>query len=390
MSCPTQSRRVDVFARHIVEAPHRPTSDLEASLTSSPGGFRAWVVDADNKKGKLKSAAIKEFQSASELPLQDPKAKVTIRVQYSDLNYKDAMILDGQKGLCKSFPIVPGIDCAGVVESSDSDMWKPGDRVVVTGNKIGQHFDGGLSGICRVKPEWCVSCPDNFTTEQCMILGTAGFTAMQMIIHMEDCGMTLDHGPAEVLVTGAAGGVGSTAIALLSRMGYKVVASTSRVDSEGDFLRKLGATEVIGRLQGDGRKQPLQSQRWMYAVDCVGGPTLSTILAQMKHLGIVSAVGVAGGGLLDSSVYPFVLRGVRLLGVDSTLPWDCETYDKDPAFWKRQRAERLRVWKRLSEILTPDKLELLHAGTVSMEEVPAVCEKLLKGQIRGRMVVRTA
>lgn len=362
---------------------------LSRSLCSAAGPtgdrFHAWVIDAH--KGELKSRELKVFSHVADLPREDPKATVTVRVHFSDLNYKDAMIMQGRHGVCKGFPIVPGIDLAGTVDHSDSSMWKPGDEVVLTGNKIGQHFDGGYAGRCRTRAEWLVHRPPSYSVEDCMVIGTAGFTAMQMVMHLEEFGgLRVDGGP--VLVTGAGGGVGSAAITILARLGHRVVASTSRGGQLGDYLRSLGAAEVIGRLEGDGRRQPLQAQRWAHVVDTVGGATLSTALAQTKFEGSVAAVGVAGGGELDTTVYPFVLRGVRLLGVDSTLPWDVEGYDADPATWQRHRRERLAIWSRLERDLPPEALRLMHSGTVPLADVPEHAERLLAGEVRGRLVIR--
>ncbi|CAE8736361.1 unnamed protein product, partial [Polarella glacialis] len=222
---------------------------------SPPQAFRAWFVDA--AKGVLKQRELRSFSDVSELPQQDPAASVTVRVKYSDLNYKDAMIMRGQHGVVRSFPIVPGIDFSGVVQQSDSPMWKPGDEVVLTGNKIGQHFDGGYSQVCRVQAEWLVPRPAQFSLEECMMIGTAGFTAMQMVAELEEAGrLTPSRGP--VLVTGAGGGVGSAAVGILAKLGYEVCASSGRAEEIGPYLRRLGASQVVARLEGDALKKPLQ------------------------------------------------------------------------------------------------------------------------------------
>uniref|UniRef100_A0A6U6QBK3 Enoyl reductase (ER) domain-containing protein n=1 Tax=Zooxanthella nutricula TaxID=1333877 RepID=A0A6U6QBK3_9DINO len=361
-----------------------PTSGSDRGFGGASGGFRAWVVDAH--RGELKQRSVQEFGVVSELPRQDPAATVTVRVHFSDLNYKDAMIIRGQHGVCKGFPIVPGIDFSGVVEQSDSPLWRAGDEVVLTGNKIGQHFDGGWSGLCRVQAEWLVPRPKTFSLEDCMAIGTAGFTAMQMVVHLEKIGsMTTKSGP--ILVTGAGGGVGSTAVALLANLGYHVVASTGRPDELGEYLRSLGAKDVIGRLEGDGRKQPLQAQRWSHVVDTVGGPILSAALAQTKLNGSVAAVGVAAGGTLDTTVYPFVLRGVRLLGVDSTLPWNVEGFDDDPDTWLQHRRERLALWSRLERDMPLAALRKMHMATVPLEDAHTWAEELLAGRVKGRVVI---
>lgn len=347
--------------------------------------FQAWVVDAE--KGKLKSCELRDFGHVRELPRQDPDATVTVRVHYSDLNYKDAMIIQGRRGVCKGFPIVAGIDFSGVVEESDSPMWSPGDEVVLTGNKVGQHFDGGWAGRCRVQAEWLVPRPRVFSLEETMVIGTAGVTAAQMVVHLEDFG-GMAPGSDPVLVTGATGGVGVIAIALLARLGHHVVASTGRVDEFEGYLRELGAAEVIGRLEGDARSQPLQAQKWAHVVDTVGGDTLALALAQTRVGGSVAAVGVAGGGELNGTVYPFVLRGVRLLGVDSTLPWNVAGFTSERADWERHREERLAIWRRLERGLPQEAIEGLHTATAALEEAPVWAERLLAGQMRGRVTIR--
>lgn len=356
--------------------------------------FRAWVVDSE--KGQLKSLELRRFPAPSALPQQDPAASVTVRVHYSTLNYKDAMILGGQAGVVRNFPIVPGIDFAGEVEESQSPLWRPGDKVVLTGNKAGQFFDGGFSELCRVQAEWLVPCPPGISLEQSMIIGSAGFTAMQMVLHLQTAG-NLHPGKGPVLVTGAAGGVGGAAVAILARLGYEVVASSGRAQGQGEsstssvepYLRQLGASQVIPRLEG-GRERPLQKQRWAAVVDTVGGPVLAAALAQTKYLGSVACVGVAAGGELDTTVYPFVLRGIRLLGVDSTLPWNVAGYDEEegrPA-WERHRQERLNIWENLGKALSPAALTTLHAGTAAFEDLPLWGRRLLAGSVWGRLTVR--
>lgn len=384
------TRRLACISRHVLAACrlHNTTPGNIVARALSSGavdGFRALYIDAE--KGKLKERGVKTFGHVQDLPRQDPDAKVTVRVHYSDLNYKDAMIVRGQYGVVRSFPIVPGIDFSGVVQSSDSPMWNPGDEVVLTGNKIGQFVDGGYAELCRVQPEWLVQRPDDFSLEECMVIGTAGVTAMMMVMHLERFG-ELKPECGDVLVTGAGGGVGSTAVAILAKLGYRVVASTGRPDELGEYFRSLGAADVIGRLEGDGRKRPLQDQRWAGVIECVGGATLVTALAQTKAGGSVAAVGVAESGLLDGTVYPFILRGVRLLGVDSTLPWNVEGYDPDPVKWERARQERLEIWRRLASDLSREALKLMHFTTVPLDDVPTWADKLLDGQVTGRVVVK--
>ncbi|CAK9116251.1 unnamed protein product [Durusdinium trenchii] len=258
--------------------------------------FRAWVVDAD--KGKLKSREVKHFEHVRELPQPDPDATVTVDVKYSDLNYKDAMIFQGQHGVVRRFPLVPGIDCAGLVASSTSELWQRGDAVVLTGNKIGQHSDGGYSEQCRVQAEWLAPKPESLTLEESMIIGTAGFTAMQMVLELQDAG--LQPGPAPVLVLGAAGGAGSMAVAILAQLGYKVVASSRRAESLSSYFQELGAFDVIGALERN--PKPLQDQRWSAVLDCAGSPSLGTALAQLQYQGACACIGVAGAQHVEASL----------------------------------------------------------------------------------------
>lgn len=350
--------------------------------------FKAWVVDSE--KGKLKDRSIKEFDDVRNLPRQDPEANVTVRVLYSGLNYKDAMIIKGQHGLCSGFPIVPGIDFAGVVEQSDSELWNPGDEVVLTGNKIGQHFDGGWAERCRVQAEWLVPKPQKFSLEECMVIGTAGFTAAQMVSYMTQWGGMNVFTGGKVLVTGAGGGVGGMAVAILANIGFKVVASTGRAEELDSYLRGLGASEVIGRLEDVGKNRALQPQMWEHVVDTVGGSTLSTALAQTKYNGCVTTVGVAGGAALDTTAYPFILRGIWLMGIDSTLPWNVKGYDDNPKTWRSNRQTRLYMWREmLQTFLNETDLRTLHMATIALDDVPSWSERLMSGEVRGRVVVRT-
>ncbi|CAK9116253.1 unnamed protein product [Durusdinium trenchii] len=330
--------------------------------------FRAWVVDAD--KGKLKSREVKHFEHVRELPQPDPDATVTVDVKYSDLNYKDAMIFQGQHGVVRRFPLVPGIDCAGLVASSTSELWQRGDAVVLTGNKIGQHSDGGYSEQCRVQAEWLAPKPESLTLEESMIIGTAGFTAMQMVLELQDAG--LQPGPAPVLVLGAAGGAGSMAVAILAQLGYKVVASSRRAESLSSYFQELGAFDVIGALERN--PKPLQDQRWSAVLDCAGSPSLGTALAQLQYQGACACIGVAGAQHVEASLYPFVLRGIRLIGVDATLPWNVPGYPGDVATWRRDREKRLEIWRRLDELKLHQALRTMHEATIPLEELPQWCE----------------
>lgn len=348
-------------------------------------GFRAWVVDAE--KGELKSREVKDFQEVSALPQQDPDASATVKVKYSDLNYKDAMIFKGMHGVVRSFPIVPGIDMAGVVQESSSSLFNAGDEVVLTGNKIGQHCDGGYSELCRVQAEWLVPKPPAFTLEECMIIGTAGFTAMQMVMELETCGgLSVANATEPVLVLGAAGGAGSMAVALLASQGYKVVASSRRAESLRTYLEDLGAHDVIGALESNSR--PLQNQKWSAVLDCAGSPALGTALSQLRYQGAAACIGVAGAATLEASLYPFVLRGVRLLGIDATLPWNVPGYSDDPAVWQRDRQFRLDVWKRIEQAASLEALDKMHEATIALGDLPQWTEKILAGEVRGRVVVK--
>ncbi len=259
--------------------------------------------------------------SAELRPLTDadlPEGDVTVAVEYSTLNYKDGIIVKGNIGrLVRNFPHVPGIDFAGTVEHSDSDAFKPGDKVVLTGWRVGEMYWGGLSQKARVKAEWLVPLPDGLSPSQAMAVGTAGFTSMLCVDALEAHGLTPDSG--EVLVTGGAGGVGSVAIAILANLGHTVVASTGR-RSEDEYLCRLGASEIIDRADlAEAQARPLERERWAGCVDTVGGKTLSTVLAQMKYGRSVAACGLAGGNTLETTVLPFLLRGVNILGIDSVM-----------------------------------------------------------------------
>jgi acrylyl-CoA reductase (NADPH) len=374
------SRRVNVLHRQLVGS---PTSGSDP--TAACDQFKAIVVDAD-RKGKLITNAMQTFGSLSSLPRQDDHGEVTIRVSFSTLNYKDEMILKGMKGVVPEYPIMPGIDAAGEVVSSDDAAFVVGDRVVVTGNKIGQHFDGGYSQFLRVKSKWVVKVPSQFTLEETMVIGTAGFTAMQCVLHLEDAGDLSPQNGGEVLVTGAAGGVGSMAVAILARRGYKVVASSGRADSLRSYFQELGASRTIGRMAHN-PKRPLGDQLWAGVVDAVGSGTLAACISQTVYRGAVASAGVAGGGDLPTSVYPFILRGVRLLGVDSTLPHNVVGYPSDERTQTAFLEERLRTWRALASDLDSRTLGLMHEGTIGLTDVVAWSDRILNGEVRGRVVV---
>jgi acrylyl-CoA reductase (NADPH) len=301
-----------------------------------------------------------------------PPGEVTVAVEYSTLNYKDGMILEGQGRLVRAYPHVPGVDFAGTVLRSDSPEFRPGDPVILTGWRVGEVQWGGYAERARVKAEYLVPRPEGLSARQAMAIGTAGFTAMLAVIALERHGLAPDAG--DVLVTGAAGGVGSIAVSLLSALGYRVAASTGRPELR-DYLEGLGAAELIDRAALAAKPaRPLDRERWAGAVDAVGGATLATVLTQLKYRASVAACGLAGGSDLPASVIPFLLRGVNLLGIDSVM---CP------------RDERIAAWRRLARDLPLDKLEAV-TQTVPLAEVPALAPRILKGEVRGRVVIDIA
>lgn len=301
-----------------------------------------------------------------------PEGDVTVAVDYSTINYKDGLVLGGLGGLVRQYPHVPGIDFAGEVIDSQSDSFKKGDKVVLTGWRVGEAHWGGYAEQARVKSDWLVPLPSGLTTRQAMAIGTAGIAAMLGVLALEDAGMDKNNGP--VLVTGAAGGVGSIACALLAATGYEVDAVTGR-ESSADHLRSLGVANIIARGEADTPNgKPLNKERWAGCVDSVGGAMLSNLLTQMKYGTSVAAIGLAGGAALDTTVIPFLLRGINLLGIDSVM---C------PA------PLRSRAWQRLASDLPMDKLEAM-INEVELAEVPALGPAILGGQIQGRTVVRVS
>lgn len=323
--------------------------------------FKAVLLEMENDK---LHASIKELEQSAL-----PAGEVLIRVAYSSLNYKDGLAITGAAKVVRSFPMVPGIDLAGTVAESSSPEYKPGDSVVLTGWGVGEGHWGGLAQLARAKAEWLVSLPAGLTLKQAMGIGTAGFTAMLGVMALEAHGLKPDAG--EVLVTGAAGGVGSLAAAILANRGYRVVASTGRAEAH-DYLLGLGVAEIIGRdTLSTPSKRPLESARWAGAVDSVGGDTLATLLKQMAPGGSVAACGNASGFTLNTTVLPFILRGVNLLGIDSVMcPPDT----------------RREAWQRLARDLPQAALEQVMA-VAPLADVFALSEKILKGQVRGRTVI---
>jgi acrylyl-CoA reductase (NADPH) len=298
-----------------------------------------------------------------------PDGDVTVATEYSTLNYKDGMIVNGIGRLVRRYPHVPGVDLAGTVEVSAHPDFAPGDKVVCTGWRVGEVHWGGYAQKARLKGDWLVKLPATLSTKQAMAIGTAGLSAMLAVMTLEDHGLNPDQGP--VLVTGAAGGVGSVAVAVLTRLGYQVTASTGREETHA-YLRDLGAAEIIDRNElAEAPAKPLDTARWAGCIDTVGGVTLARVLAQMQPHSSVAAVGNAGGIKLETTVIPFLLRGINLLGIDST---GCP------------KARRVAAWDRLTRDLPMDLLESM-MQEAALADVPRLGSAILKGQVRGRVVV---
>jgi acrylyl-CoA reductase (NADPH) len=294
---------------------------------------------------------------------------VTVRVDYSTINYKDGLALTGKAPVVRKWPLIPGIDFSGVVETSAHGDFKPGDRVILNGWGVGESHDGGFAQKARVKGDWLVKAPDGIDNVRAMAIGTAGYTAMLCVMALEKNGITPASG--DIIVTGAAGGVGSVATAILARLGYRVFASTGRVDSEGDFLKSLGAAEIIDRADLSAPGRPLGKERWAGGIDVAGSHTLANVLAQTRYGGTVAACGLAQGMDLPGSVAPFILRSVTLAGVDSVM---------------RPKPERIEAWKRLATDLDFGLLDSLTSRAV-LADLPKLGEQIIAGQVRGRVVV---
>jgi acrylyl-CoA reductase (NADPH) len=322
--------------------------------------FKAIVIDKDEAGYR---AGIRELE-----PAALPEGDVYVKVAYSTLNYKDALAITGKGPVVRKFPMVPGVDLAGTVAASSHPGIEVGDQVLLNGWGVGEGHWGGLAQQARLKGEWLVPLPAAFTPRQAMAIGTAGYTAMLCVMALEAHGLTPQSG--EVLVTGASGGVGSVAVALLAKLGYTVVASTGRVD-EAAYLQSLGAAEVIDRAQFSAPGRPLARERWAGAVDTVGSHTLANVCASMRYRGTVAACGLAQGMDLPATVAPFILRGVTLAGVDSVM---CP------------RVDRLLAWVRLATDLDIARLELITREISLAEAIPTATE-LLDGRVRGRVVV---
>ena len=325
--------------------------------------FRALVMEKSGDAPAV--AAVRELDDS-----RLPAGEVIVAIEYTTLNYKDGLCLSGTGGgLVRNWPHVPGIDFSGSVLASDDPRYKPGDKVVLTGWRVGEVHWGGYAQKARVKADWLVPLPVGLTTRQTMAVGTAGLTAMLAIQALEDHGLTPAKG--EVLVTGAAGGVGSIAVALLAAMGYRVAAVTGRPETEG-YLRDLGAGRIVPRADlAETVKRPLETETWAGCIDAVGGAMLARVLGQLQQGASAAAVGLAGGAAVPASVIPFLLRGVNLLGIDSVL---------------KPYADRVRAWDRIAANLPMDKLEAM-IRPATLVELPDLGQAILKGQVQGRVVV---
>jgi acrylyl-CoA reductase (NADPH) len=325
------------------------------------GTFKAIRIDKA-EKGTI--VALAQFDQADLM-----EGDVEVRVEWSTLNYKDGLAVTGAAPVVRRFPMIAGIDLAGTVEQSSHPQWKVGDKVICNGWGLGETHLGAYAEKARVRGDWLVRVPEGMSTRDAMAIGTAGYTAMLAVLALEKHGLTPTHGP--VVVTGAAGGVGSVAITLLSKLGYHVIASTGRM-SEADYLKELGAAEVIDRSELSGPAKPLAKERWAGGIDSVGSTTLANLLAMTKYGGAIAACGLAAGMDLPSSVAPFILRGVCLLGIDSVM---C------PIEWRKV------AWSRLASDLDPGKLaEITHE--IGLDGVIGAGAKILAGQVRGRIVVK--
>lgn len=332
--------------------------------------FRGLVIEQDVQAGRIQNHRAQAVDlPESFLDGSGGDAPITVDVMYSGINYKDGLAIAGKPGVARTSPLIPGIDLVGRVSRSDDPRFTPGEAVVLTGGGIGESAHGGLATRARVSGDYLVALPEGMSARQAAAVGTAGFTAMLSILALEREGIRPEQGP--VIVTGASGGVGSVAIAVLSRLGYEVVAATGRGESEADYLHALGAREILDRRELTGPGAVLQERRWAAGVDTAGSNTLVNLLAQTRDEGVVTACGLAQGPDLPGSVMPFILRGVTLVGINSVTA---------------SRDLRQRTWKRLAEDLSSELLEKM-TSEISLEHVPARAEEILQGQVRGRTVV---
>ena len=325
------------------------------------GSFKAIVVEKADSNGQR--VGVQQFE---ERDLMD--GDVTVAIEWSTLNYKDGLAITGKAPVVRRFPMIPGIDFAGVLESSSHPGWKAGDRVILNGWGCGETHLGGYAEKARVKGDWLVRLPEGITAREAMAIGTAGYTAMLAVLALEDRGVAPAAGP--VLVTGASGGVGSVAVAILAQRGFQVTASTGR-PHEADYLKEIGASEIIDRAQLAGTPRPLAKERWAGAIDTVGSATLANALSMIRYGGAVAACGLAGGMDLPASVAPFILRGVSLLGIDSVM---CP----------KQRREL--AWRRLANDLERGKLAEM-SSEIGLDDVIGRAGDILAGRVRGRIVV---
>jgi acrylyl-CoA reductase (NADPH) len=323
--------------------------------------FKALVIEKTDSGSK---AGIADFDEANLM-----EGDVTVRVEWSTVNYKDGLAITGKAPVVRRWPMIGGIDLAGTVESSSHPDWKPGDKVVLNGWGLGETHLGAYAQKARVKGDWLVRLPASMSTRDAMAIGTAGYTAMLAVMALERYGLKPANGP--LVVTGAAGGVGSVAIAVLGKLGYQVTASTGRPE-EADYLKRLGASEIIERKELSAPGRPLAKERWAGGVDSVGSATLANVLSMIRYRGAVAACGLAGGMDLPTSVAPFILRGVALLGIDSVY---------------RPRADREEAWKRLETDL--DRAKLADITTeIGLSDLLAIGPQIVEGKVRGRIVVK--
>jgi acrylyl-CoA reductase (NADPH) len=322
--------------------------------------FKAVVIE----KGEAgQSVSVRDFDEGDLM-----EGDVTVRVSHSTVNYKDGLALTGKAPVVRRFPMIPGIDLAGIVETSSHADFKPGDAVVLNGWGVGETHLGAYAERARLKGDWLIRLPAGLSPAQAMAIGTAGYTAMLSVMALERHGLTPDRGPA--VVTGAAGGVGSVAVTLLARAGWHVIASTGR-PQEADYLKGLGATEIIDRAELSSPARALGKERWAAGIDSVGSHTLANLLSMTKYGGAIAACGLAGGMDLPSSVAPFILRGVSLLGIDSVMA---------------PKPLREEAWSRLARDLDPEKLTAM-TTTVGLDQVVETGRRIIEGQVRGRTVV---
>ena len=317
-------------------------------INKDDAGYRAKLTDVDES--------------------QLPEGDVTVAVDYSTMNYKDSLAITGKLPVVRKFPMVPGIDLAGTVEASTHAEFKPGDKVLLNGYGVGEVHWGGLAEKARLSGDWLIPLPESFSPQQAMAIGTAGYTAMLCVIALEKHGVTPDRG--EILVTGAAGGVGSVATSILAKLGYSVIGLTGRPE-QADYLKSLGAAGTLDREEFSAKGKPLGKELWAGAIDAVGGQTLANVLAQVKYGGTVAACGNASGFDLPATVMPFILRGVTLAGIDSVY---------------RPKADRIEAWNRLASDLDMQHIEAIKTE-IGLSDVIATADAQMAGQVRGRMVV---